>query len=200
MKPRWGIDCKPNVTIKPRCLPDYKPKVTKKPRWGLDHNLLVMMIPRWGINYKSEVMMKQTSYMKPPTHKQRTATEERFGTVSRKTMGLGWGLKPVLLARNLTPNSDAAPNYNHLFGPHRDHLPHLLTHCILNRFSHTMYWKSPISVLGTSGYEIYIFLKKNGWTICKKWRTWSDAAFCGVWSGSALFANDPFTGLGTTMG
>ena len=24
------------------------------------------------------------------------------------------------------------------------------------------YWKSPISILGTSGYEIYIFLEKNG--------------------------------------
>ena len=37
-----------------------------------------------------------------------------------------------------------------------------LTHCILNRFSHTIYWKSPISILGTSGHEIYIFLEKNG--------------------------------------
>ena len=37
-----------------------------------------------------------------------------------------------------------------------------LSHCILNRFSHTIYWKSPISILGMSGYEIYIFLEKNG--------------------------------------
>ena len=37
-----------------------------------------------------------------------------------------------------------------------------LTHCILNRLSHTTYWKSPISILGTSDYEIYIFLEKNG--------------------------------------
>ena len=36
----------------------------------------------------------------------------------------------------------------------------LLTHCILNRLSHTIYWKSPLSILGTSGYEIYIFLEK----------------------------------------
>ena len=36
----------------------------------------------------------------------------------------------------------------------------LLTHCILNRLSHTMYWKNPISILGTSRYEIYIFLEK----------------------------------------
>ena len=75
-----------------------------------------------------------------------------------------------------------------------------LTNCILNRLSHTIYWKCPISILGTSGYEIYIFLEKNGQTICKQWRTWSDATFCGIWSGSALFAKYPFTGLPTTMG
>ena len=36
-----------------------------------------------------------------------------------------------------------------------------LTHCILNRLSHTIYWKSSISILGTPGYEIYIFLEKK---------------------------------------
>ena len=35
-----------------------------------------------------------------------------------------------------------------------------LTHCILNRPSHTICWKSPMSILGTPGYEIYIFLEK----------------------------------------
>ena len=40
-----------------------------------------------------------------------------------------------------------------------------LTHCILNRLSHTIYWENPISILGTSGYEIYIFLEENGKTI-----------------------------------
>ena len=69
-----------------------------------------------------------------------------------------------------------------------------LTHCILNKLSHIMYWKGPISILGMSGYEIYIFLEKNGWTICKQWRPWSDATFCGIWSGFALFANYPFRG------
>ena len=38
----------------------------------------------------------------------------------------------------------------------------VLTHCRLNRLSYTIYWKSPISILGRSGYEIYIFLEKNG--------------------------------------
>ena len=37
-----------------------------------------------------------------------------------------------------------------------------LTHCRLNRLSHNIYWKSPISILGKSAYEILIFLKKNG--------------------------------------
>ena len=33
-------------------------------------------------------------------------------------------------------------------------------YCILNRLSHTIYWKSPTSILGTSGFEIYLFLEK----------------------------------------
>ena len=28
-------------------------------------------------------------------------------------------------------------------------------------------------------------------SVSKKWRAWSDAVFCGVWSGSALFADVP---------
>ena len=35
-----------------------------------------------------------------------------------------------------------------------------LTHCILNRLSRTIHWKSPISILGTPGCEIYKFLRK----------------------------------------
>ena len=36
-----------------------------------------------------------------------------------------------------------------------------LTHFILNRLSHTIYWKSPISILGMSSYIMYIFLDKK---------------------------------------
>ena len=37
----------------------------------------------------------------------------------------------------------------------------LLTQFILNILTpHTIYWKSPISIFGMSGYEIYIFLEK----------------------------------------
>ena len=66
-----------------------------------------------------------------------------------------------------------------------------LTHCRLNELTHTIYWKILISILGTCmwGYVIEIFWKKIGWIICKQWRPWSDTAFCGIWSGSALFAN-----------
>ena len=39
---------------------------------------------------------------------------------------------------------------------------YILTHCILNRLFHTVYWKRTILILGTSDYEIYIFLEKNG--------------------------------------
>ena len=45
-----------------------------------------------------------------------------------------------------------------------------LTHCILNRLSHSICWNSPISILDTCDYEIYIFLKKNGQSLCKQWR------------------------------
>ena len=35
-----------------------------------------------------------------------------------------------------------------------------LTHRRLNELAHTIYWQSLISILCTSGYEIYIFLEK----------------------------------------
>ena len=34
-------------------------------------------------------------------------------------------------------------------------------YCKLNRLSNTIFWKSPISILGTAGYEMYIFLQKK---------------------------------------
>ena len=55
-----------------------------------------------------QIMTKQTQCVKPPTRKQRTATEEP--TVSRKNtgggvecsgMGIGESLQPILSARNL---------------------------------------------------------------------------------------------------
>ena len=41
--------------------------------------------------------------------------------------------------------------------------------------------------------------EKNGCTICKQWRPRSEAMFCSIWFGSALFANKPFRGLQNTL-
>ena len=38
---------------------------------------------------------------------------------------MGKGLKPVLLARNLTLNVEVASNYKHMFRPHRGPVLHL---------------------------------------------------------------------------
>ena len=40
----------------------------------------------------------------------------------------------------------------------------------------------------------YCHVCRNFWTLRKQCRPWSDAAFCGVWSGSTLFANVHFRG------
>ena len=75
----------------------------------------------------------------------------------------------------------------------------MLTHCILNRLSHTIYWKSPISILGTSGYEIYIFLEK----MANYLQTMETLIRCRILRrliGAALFTSYPFTGLTTTVG
>ena len=72
-------------------------------------------------------MTKQTSRMKPPTHKRKKNCNG--GTALVRSVGqlLGaWGgwLKLVSLARNLTLNSDTAPKYKHMFGPHKGPLTH----------------------------------------------------------------------------
>ena len=129
-----------------------------------------------------------------------------------------WDLEQMLgmvndlkMANSVDPDQTASDLGMHCISCHKTHFLcfsskvifsrlNPLTHCILNRLSNTIYWKSLISILGTPGYDIYILLEKNGWTICKQWRPWSDTVFCGVWSGSALFANYPFTDLPTTNG
>ena len=78
---------------------------------------------------------------------------------------------------------------------------YILTHCRLNELPHR-YWKILFQVCQEvcQANVISTFLEKNRWTICKQWRPWSDAAFCAVWSGSALFAKYSFWGLQTTKG
>ena len=68
-------------------------------------------------------MLEQTAHVKPHTHKEEQQQIKRLGTVSGKTTG--GGLKPVLIARNLTINSNAAPYYKYMFGPDMGLLPHL---------------------------------------------------------------------------
>ena len=52
-------------------------------------------------------------------------------------------------------------------------------------------WTSPFSILGLFGgsFHFYSFLKET--SVSKQWWTWTDAGFCGVWSGFALFADVP---------
>ena len=76
----------------------------------------------------------------------------------------------------------------------------LLTHCILVDSSTVIGWMSPFVILGVSGQFclFFLFLIEN--PISKYCRPWSDATLCGIWSGSALFAYDPFKGFPVRMG
>ena len=59
-----------------------------------------------------------------------------------------------------------------------------LTHCKLNRLSHSIYTvleESNFNFRHVRLWDLYI-PRENGWTVCKHWRPWSDATFCGVWS------------------
>ena len=58
--------------------------------------------------------------------------------------------------------------------------------------STTIYWKILILIFRYVRLYDLDIPRENDWTICKEWRPWSDAAFCGVWSGAALFASYPF--------
>ena len=61
---------------------------------------------------------------------------------------------------------------------------HFSCYCsCLNKLPHTIYWKSPISILGMSGNVIPIRLEKNSLSICKQRRSRSDATFsvCTIW-------------------
>ena len=59
-----------------------------------------------------------------------------------------------------------------------------------NGISHPYRLEQSISVLrGFRWYFSFLFLIEN--YASKQWRPWSDTAFCGVWSGSALFAYVP---------
>ena len=48
-------------------------------------------------------------------------------------------------------------------------------------------WQSP--------FYYYLMCLKYCWMGCKQCRPWSDATFCGIWSGSTLFAQSQYLGL-----
>ena len=58
----------------------------------------------------------------------------------------------------------------------------------------------PFPNLGVSGPFFYFDFFKIEFPVSKQCRPWSDAAFCGVWSGSTLFAYVPKKGRYTNMG
>ena len=70
--------------------------------------------------------------------------------------------------------------------------PVVLTHIWLMDFSIPINWMSPFQNLGMSGVFFFFFLIK--FPVSKQCRPWSDAAFCGIWSWSALFAYVPKNG------
>ena len=55
-------------------------------------------------------------------------------------------------------------------------------------------WTRPFPILGLLVvFFIFIQILKET-SVSKQWRTWSDSAFCGVWSSFALFADVPQKG------
>ena len=57
-------------------------------------------------------------------------------------------------------------------------------------------WKAPLPIEGVLDYFLsspcFFFPLKSACIKYKEGRPWSDATFCGVWSGFALFAIVPF--------
>ena len=53
-------------------------------------------------------------------------------------------------------------------------------------------WTSPFLILGGFGvlfhFFFFLYIFWTDFPFRKQWRPWSDGAFCGVWSASALFA------------
>ena len=55
-------------------------------------------------------------------------------------------------------------------------------------------WTSPFPNVGLLGGNFHLIQILKETYVSKQWRTWSDAAICGVWSGFALFADVPQKG------
>ena len=76
------------------------------------------------------------------------------------------------------------------------------THCILVDSSTVTCRMSICHFRGRRVYYRYVVFVRflMEYLVSKQCRHWSDATSCGVWSGSALFAYGPFTGLQVRMG
>ena len=84
---------------------------------------------------------------------------------------ISWSAASLLIFLILNPSWNINP-----------HLP--------NGLFHPYQWPSPFQILGVSSV-LFHFLFQIEIPVSKQWRPWSDAALCGVWSGSALFAYVP---------
>ena len=49
-------------------------------------------------------------------------------------------------------------------------------------------WAGPFPFEGLYGGILHFIQISIEYSVSKQWRPWSDATFCGVWSGSALFS------------
>ena len=84
-----------------------------------------------------QIRIPQRSHIKSQTHKEELQQMNNMGMASRKTtcglvgvgvgvgVRVGWGLKILLLARNLALNSDAVPSYKYMSGQHKGPLHQL---------------------------------------------------------------------------
>ena len=61
---------------------------------------------------------------KKKTNKLRTKKNSERGLALKRSAEKDVGFQPVLLTRNLAFFPGAVPNYKHMFGLHRDPLPH----------------------------------------------------------------------------
>ena len=83
------------------------------------------------VRAEDQIMTKTNATYEATDAHRRTETEEPSGTQTSCCAVVGgvggFGrLKLVLIARNLIFNSNAAPNYKHMFRPHRGPLTRLL--------------------------------------------------------------------------
>ena len=110
-----------------------------------------------------------------------SAKQENCYKIHRFTTNFGiWRLKIVNMALNYYNNNSELSDW--LINLYLPSGPILIN------------WTSPLPILGVSPVLFHFYYISNIYSCYKQWRPWSDATFCGVWSGSALFAYVPKMG------